>query len=374
MKSFKSGSYVSQGLYKSFQPSLINREWFLDDMDLIRLLEQADRELGRLDMFSEYIPNIELYIKMHMLKEATQSSKIEGTQTSMDEALMNAEDIAPEKLNDWEEVQNYISAMDLSIRRLHDLPFSSRLMKEVHQLLLQGVRGEHKKPGEFRQSQNWIGGASISDAIFVPPVHTSISELMSDLEHFVHNDKWYFPDLLKIALIHYQFETIHPFLDGNGRLGRLMIPLYLVDKGILRRPVLYLSDFFEQNRTHYYDNLMWAREKNDLAKWFKFFLVGIIETSKKGVTTFHKILSLKHQTDVKLLTLRSRTSKAQKLMAYLYQTPIMDASQAAKISQLSLASAYKLIKDLMDLQILSYSTSKRRGKLFVFNEYLKLFR
>jgi Fic family protein len=271
MKNFESGRYIQQGYYKSFQPNFINRGWSVDNMELIQLLGRADRELGRLDMYSEYIPNIDLFISMHVLKEATQSSKIEGTRTNMAEALLDQQDVAPEKREDWEEVQNYVTAMKEAMTNLHTLPFSSRLIREIHHTLLQGVRGKHKQPGEFRQSQNWIGGATLDDAIFVPPVHSLIAELMSDIEQFVHNHTDYFPELLKIALVHYQFETIHPFLDGNGRVGRLLIPLYLVEQRILKQPVLYLSDFFERNRTHYYDNLMRVREKNDLLQWFKFF-------------------------------------------------------------------------------------------------------
>jgi len=284
MKDFNAGTYVSQGYYKSFQPSLINKQWHLDDMEVIQLLSKADRDLGRLDMYSHYIPNIDLFISMHVLKEATQSSRIEGTQTNIEEALREIEDIPPDKRDDWEEVQNYIRAMEAAISELDKLPFSARLIRHTHKTLLQGVRGGKRQPGEFRRSQNWIGGATINDATFIPPVHTSIPELIGDLENFVHNKEILLPDLLKIALIHYQFETIHPFLDGNGRTGRLMITLYLVNNGILKKPILYLSDFFEKHRRHYYENLMLVREKNDINQWFKFFLVGIIETANKGIT------------------------------------------------------------------------------------------
>ena len=290
MKNYKSGNFENQGYYKSFQPSFINKHWLLDDMEIQQLLSKADRQLGRLDMYSEYIPNIDMYISMHVLKEATQSSKIEGTQTNIEEALLDKDDIVLDKRDDWEEVQNYIEAMNSAIKELETLPFSSRLIKETHRTLLQGVRGENKQPGDFRTSQNWIGGASINDATFIPPVHNSLAELMSDLEKFAHNEEYYFPDLLKIALIHYQFETIHPFLDGNGRVGRLLITLYLVDKTILKKPILYLSDFFERNRQLYYDNLMNVRTKDDLKQWFKFFLVGIIETAKSGIETFDAVL------------------------------------------------------------------------------------
>lgn len=187
MKEFKSGQYIKQGSYKSFQPNPIDRPWIMDDMEVLQLLGIADRELGRLDMYSEYIPNIELFISMHVLKEATQSSKIEGTQTNMEEALLDKEDVPLDKRNDWEEVQNYIQAMEHAMGALEKLPFSSRLIRETHKTLMQGVRGEQKQPGEFRTSQNWIGGASINDAVFVPPVHTSIPELMGDIEKFAHN-------------------------------------------------------------------------------------------------------------------------------------------------------------------------------------------
>jgi len=374
MKNFQSGHYIQQGHYKSFQPAPINRAWRLDNMVLIQLLGQADRELGRLDMYSDYIPDIDLFIKMHVLKEATQSSKIEGTQTNMEEALLEKEDVALDKRDDWEEVQNYVAAMHETIAKLETLPFSSRLIREAHKTLLQGVRGTHKQPGDFRHSQNWIGGATINDAVFVPPVHASINELIGDIEKFLHNDSHYFPELLKIALVHYQFETIHPFLDGNGRVGRLLITLYLFSKGILKKPVLYMSDFFERNRSHYYDNLMRVREKNDLLQWFKFFLVGIIETAKSGITTFDNILKLQKQMGAQIQTLGSRTANAHKIANYLYQRPMIDAAKVGEVANISPASAYKLIADLEKFGILKEITGGKRGKMYVYYDYLQLFK
>jgi Fic family protein len=236
MRNFQSGRFVNQGYYKAFVPNLINREWIIDDMRVVNLLSRADRALGRLDMYSDYV-DIDLYIAMHVAKEATQSARIEGTQTSIEEAFAAKEDIEPQRREDWTEVQNYIKAMNDSVAALKKLPFSSRLIKMAHKTLLQGARGRHKSSGEYRVSQNWIGGASINDAVFVPPPHTEIGALMSDLEKFAHNDSLDLPDLIKAALIHYQFETIHPFLDGNGRVGRLMIALYLIEKKVLKRPI-----------------------------------------------------------------------------------------------------------------------------------------
>jgi len=222
MKLFKAGSYINQGYYKSFNPSHINRKWLLEDIEIQQLLSQADRHIGRLDMFSEHIPNINLFISMHVVKEATQSSKIEGTQTNIEDIFLDKNDFSIEKRNDIQEVENYIAAINLCIEKIKDIPLSSRLIKYAHRILLQTGRGQNKLPGEFRTSQNWIGGATISDAIFIPPIYSTIPELMSDIEKFIHNEH-YFPDLLKIGIIHYQFETIHPFLDGNGRVGRLLI-------------------------------------------------------------------------------------------------------------------------------------------------------
>ncbi|EIJ38249.1 hypothetical protein JoomaDRAFT_1231 [Galbibacter orientalis DSM 19592] len=373
MENFKSGSYISQGYYKSFQPNSINKEWIINNMEVFNLLSKADRQLGRLDMYSEYV-NIDLFISMHIAKEATQSSKIEGTQTNMEEAFLKKEDVAIEKRDDWEEVQNYISAMNEAVKMLHTLPFSSRLIRQTHKILLRGVRGTHKLPGAYRTSQNWIGGASINDAVFIPPAHNSIGDLMSDIEKFANDELNPLPDLLKIALIHYQFETIHPFLDGNGRVGRLLITLYLVSKGILKQPILYLSDFFERNRSLYYDNLMRVRTHNDLSQWFKFFLTGVIETAQSGVQTFNSIMQLQKNIDEQLKQLGSRSGDGRKVVDYLYTNPILDAIKVADIIEKTPRPAYKLIDSLENLGIIKEITGGQRGRLYSFNEYLDLFK
>lgn len=372
MRNFKSGKYISQGYYKSFQPSIINREWHVDDMQVIGLLSKADRQLGRLDMYSEYV-SIDLFIRMHIAKEATQSSKIEGTQTNMQEVFLDKNDITSEKRDDWVEVQNYISAMNEAVKLLHTLPFSSRLIRQTHKILLQGARGENKLPGEYRTSQNWIGGASINDAVFVPPMHTTINDLMSDLEKFANDELNTMPDLIKVALIHYHFETIHPFLDGNGRVGRLLITLYLVGKGILKQPILYLSDFFERNRTLYYDNLMRARTHNDISQWVKFFLTGVIETAKHGVETFDGIMQLQKSMDITLLELGSRKADAQNVLQHLYTNPILDVDVIQNITGKSQASAYRLLKDLSELGVVKEITGTQRNKKYVFKSYIELF-
>ena len=374
MKNFKAGNYINQGTFKSFIPEEINRDWTLDDMEVIELLSQADRQLGRLDMYSEHTPNIDLFISMHVLKEATKSSKIEGTKTNIEEALQDKEELAEEQRDDWDEVQNYIHALNSTIKSLDELPLSSRLIKMAHKVLLKEVRGKHKTPGQFRTSQNWIGGASISDATFIPPPHLEVPRLMGDLEKFSHNTEIRLPHLLKIALIHYQFETIHPFLDGNGRVGRLLITLYLVEKGILKKPILYLSDFLERNRQLYYDNLMKVRVADDIKQWFKFFLVGIIETAKGSIDTFDNIMKLQREVDIKIQRLGARTSNARVVVSQLYVRPLINVQKVADITDLSLPSAYKLVNELEQLGILKEITGAKRGKQYWFDEYINLFK
>ena len=373
MRNFHPGRWVRTGSYRSFHPSPINRTWVLDDPEVQHLLSLADREVGRLDMFSEYVPNVELFIAMHVAKEATQSSRIEGTQTRMEEALLDAEDVPQEKRDDWEEVQNYIGAMNRAIEELSGLPLSSRLIRNTHRVLLQGVRGEHKQPGEFRTSQNWIGGATLSDALFVPPPHHEVPALMSDLERFIHSEEILLPDLVKVALVHYQFETIHPFLDGNGRVGRLLITLYLVDRGILKRPLLYLSDFFERHRTLYYDNLMRVREKGDLVQWLRFFLAGVVETAQSAIATLDAILQLNKEVDLLVEPLGSRAENARRVIRALYARPVIGADRVATVTGLSMPSAYRLIREMEGAGLLEEITGAQRGRLYLFRRYMNLF-
>ena len=373
MDKYSSGKYVSQGTYAAFVPTHINREWNISDSSLQTLLSKADRQLGRLDMYSEYIPNLDLFINMHILKEATKSSKIEGTQTNIEDALLDAENAPVERKNDVQEVKNYTKAMNLAVERMEKLPLSSKLIKMTHKALLEGVRGERKQPGNFRTSQNWIGGASINDATFVPPPHSMVNELMSDLEKFAHNESIYLPELLRIGIIHYQFETIHPFLDGNGRIGRLMIPLYLVEKGILKRPILYLSDFFERNRKLYYDNLMIVREDHNLTQWLKFFLVGVTETAKNGIETLDGLLKLQKESELKIQSMGSRSAHASQILNKLYDLPLINAKEITEMLNCSSPHAYTIIRELEERDILKPVTNAKRNKLYWFYDYIQLF-
>jgi Fic family protein len=371
---FKAGQYVQQYQYKSLTPAKVNKEWTWNEPKINTLLAEANNKLGELNAFSLYVPDIDFFIVMHILKEATTSSRIEGTRTGVDEALLSVNEIDPEKRDDWEEVQNYIHSLNYSIEKLKELPLSTRLLKEAHKILLEGVRGESKMPGDYRTSQNWIGGATLKDAVFIPPQHTEVSELMNDLENFIHNNKIEVPHLIRIAIAHYQFETVHPFLDGNGRLGRLMITLYLVSVGLLDKPTLYLSDFFEKNKALYYDNLSFVRTSNNLIQWTKFFLVAIIETSDKGIKTFREILKLKEKLEgEKLLSLGKRIHNAKKLINFLYSKPIINVKEVENLLQLTTKPANTMIKDFEDLGILKEITGYKRNRLFLFEEYYKLF-
>jgi Fic family protein len=374
ISSFDSGKLVQRLEYKSFEPNLINTEWHLDNDAVALLLSQADQKLGELNAFSQLIPDVDFFIKMHVLKEGTKSSRIEGTQTNIDEAIQKEEFIQPEKKDDWQEVQNYVEAMNTAILELKDLPLSNRLLKNAHKIILQGVRGKHKQPGEFRISQNWIGGSSLADAKFIPPHQDGVIEYMSDLEHFIHSDSSNLPHLIKIAILHYQFETIHPFLDGNGRLGRLLITLYLVSSGLLVKPTLYLSDFFEKNKEHYYDNLTIVRTKNDLVQWLKFFLEGIRVTAENSIQTFKEIIALRASVENKIITLGKKQMLAKNVLQYLYSQPISDMQSIANATNVSVTSISRLLNDFIRLGILVELTGFKRNRIFAFEQYLKLFR
>lgn len=373
LQSFISGKHVKQIEYQSFSPEKINHEWIVSTPEVNKLLAEANRLIGELNAFSQIVPDVDFFITMHILKEATTSSRIEGTKTNMEEALVKEEDINPEKRNDWTEVQNYIKAINTSIKDLEKLPISNRLIKKTHKTLLSGVRGKHKIPGDFRTSQNWIG-ATLKDAIFIPPHHSEVIELMSDLEKFINEDEYHVPHLIKIAIVHYQFETIHPFLDGNGRLGRLLITLYLVSNNVLKKPSLYLSDFFEKNKGYYYDNLMTVRLTSNLVQWVKFFLVGVIETSKESIQVFKDIITLMKDIETKRLPkLGSKIENAQQLLKQLFQIPITDSKQVSELLGISPSTANRLIKELIELQILSESTGYKRNRKYIFTEYFKIF-
>lgn len=373
LKDFRAGNLHKQLGFRSFMPERVNLEWIISDPQLNTLLAEANRFLGELNALSLYVPDVDFFITMHVTKEATESSRIEGTQTNIEEALLKIEALEPERRADWEEVRNYIDAINYAIDELDRLPLSNRLLRATHAILLRGVRGQHKMPGEFRTSQNWIG-PSLAAATFVPPAQQEVPDLMGDLENFLNNDDIRVPDLVRIAIAHYQFETIHPFLDGNGRLGRLLITLFLVSNKLLARPTLYLSDFFEQNRLQYFDLLTAVRTQNRLQEWVRFFLVGVVETSRKGIATFQEILRLKEEVENRVLALGKRTPLARRLLRHLYSQPLVTANEVAAALQVSGPTANALIQELVRINILQELTGYKRNRIFSFTAYVRLFK
>lgn len=375
LEKYISGKFIKDPTgYNYFLPGFINDSWVWEDQKINSLLEKAAIKLGELNSFSKLVPNIDLFIQLLVTKEAVVSSRIEGTKTQIDEAFLDEEDIFPERRNDWREVNNYIRALNQAVNDLETFPISSRLIKKTHQILLEGVRGEHKQPGEFRTSQNWIGGNSLDDAIFIPPHPTYVNELMGDLENFLYNENINLPDLIKIGIAHYQFETIHPFLDGNGRIGRLLITLFFIERKILNKPLLYLSAFFEKDKSLYYDNLTFVRTRNDLKQWLKYFLVGIAETAETATQTLSNILDLKSRLETTINTnFGKRARNAMILLNYLFQKPVINVNKLKEITNSTYKTANDLITEFVNTGILKEMTGQQRNRVFIFDEYLNLF-
>ncbi|MBS9775575.1 MAG: Fic family protein [Fusobacterium sp.] len=372
---FKAGNKIKQDYYSAFVPNKVNLKWKWENSDIDMLLEKANLELGSLNSFADLIPNIDIYIKMHIRTEANKSSKIEGTKTSIEEEMLNIEDISPEKRDDYQEVHNYINALNYGIEEISsgNLPFSSRLIRNMHKILLDNVRGKHKYPGEYRVSQNWIGGSKPSDAKHVPPPHYMLDELMSDFEKFIHNDELKIPHLIKIAILHYQFETIHPFSDGNGRVGRVMIPLYLLEKNILSKPCFYISDYFEKNRMDYYEFLTKVREKDDMISWVKFFLIGVIQTAQTAKRKFQKVVTLVKEYEEQILELRGNGFNILKVLQTFYSVPIRKGIEISEETNLSLPTVNLILKKLEEKGILIEITNYKRNKIYCLDKYFSIF-
>ena len=374
IKDFKSGSLKQGYKYQYFMPEKINHDFSWEDTSINTLLEKASFHLGALNSFSSLVPDADMFIIMHIFKEAVISNRIEGTRTNIEEALNEQENLDPEKRDDWQEVHNYVKAMNNAIQELENLPLSNRLIKNTHKILLSTGRGKHKSPGEFRISQNWIGGTTLLDAVFIPPAHEELPELLSDLELFLNNTNINIPHLIRIAIAHYQFETIHPFLDGNGRIGRLLIGLYLVHSKVLQKPLLYLSDFFEKNKTLYYDNLTFVRTKNDMSQWIKYFLEGVSQTAENSAQTLKKIIELKTDLEKnKLLSLGKRTKTANEFLYFLFHSPVITSTALQKEMKITAKTANSLIDAFIGLNILKERTGYSRNRIFVFDKYVELF-
>lgn len=372
----RSGVFIKQASgYKAFIPNPLPPEPPINiDLDIMTLLSKADRCLGRLDGVTEILPDPDLFVAMYVKKEALLSSQIEGTQASLIDVLDVPEPTNVQKVKSVEEVVNYIQAMNYGLERLTELPLSLRLFKEIHEILLQGVRGSERSPGEFRRSQNWIGpaGCTLTTASFVPPPPHEMMQALGDLEVYFHSEES-MPPLVKIGLIHAQFETIHPFLDGNGRMGRLLITFWLCQQKILNKPLLYLSYFFKMNRTEYYDRLMSVRLHGDWEGWIKFFLRGIAEVSVEASETAKKILALKelHSSLINNGNLRN-AANGLRLLEKLFEQPIMTARMVEDYLPVSYPTANTLLNELCGLGILTAEENKQRNKKYSYKDYIDL--
>ncbi len=368
-------SVMQSGGYKAFIPALLPPDPPIKyDEELQSLLSKADRDLARLDGITTVLPNPDLFIAMYVKKEALLSSQIEGTQASLEGVLEFEADLTPkEDVNEIKEVINYIKALNYGMNRLNDLPMSLRLIREIHKNLLEGTRGANRNPGEFRIFQNFIGapGASLNEAIFIPPPPDMVIPAMEELERFFHS-KDNIPPLVKIALIHAQFETIHPFLDGNGRVGRLLITFYLFWKEILSRPLLYLSFYLKKNRTEYYDLLMKVRTEGAWEEWIKFFLKGVSETSQEAANTAREIIKLKDDLITRLYENSVSSVYAVKLIDLLFEKPVISTKDVVERLKVSMVTANELVRRFDKIGILKEITGKQRYKKYIFTAYVEI--
>ncbi|MEE9612227.1 MAG: Fic family protein [Desulfatiglandales bacterium] len=354
--------------YKAFIPSPLPPDppiaW---DEELQNLLSEADRALGRLDGMATVLPNPDLFVAMYVRKEAVLSSQIEGTRATLIDILDY--ETTGAMVKDVDEVVNYVRAMNKGLERLKTLPLSLRLIKEINKELLKGVRGGHRTPGEFRKTQNWIGppGSSISDATFIPPPPHQLMDALGNLEKFIHEEE-NLPVLVKNALIHAQFETIHPFLDGNGRVGRLLIAFILVHDNILERPLLYLSYYFKQNRQEYYDRLNNIKNKGDWEGWLKFFVKGTHEVSKQAVETAKKIIALQERDKMRL----ANKPNGLKLIDHLLMNPLVTIGEIRRVAGVSSATAGRLANQMIVMGILREITGYARNRKFLYKDYFEI--
>lgn len=373
IEDFKAGEKRPCYQYECFVPSFVNHDWSWDSQELTMALERAVKGLAGLDVCAQFVPDIDLFIRMHIVREANASSRIEGTQTEMEEVILPEESVVEERRNDWREVNNYIQSMNWAIDELKRLPLSIRLLRGAHEKLLAGARGDTKHPGEVRQSQNWIGGNSIATARYVPPAIEYLPDLLSDLEKFWHNEEIRVPNLIRCAISHYQFESIHPFLDGNGRVGRLLIPFYLISKGELSCPSLYISSHLERNRDAYYDFLSRVRRDNDLMGWVLFFLEAVADTSHTGCEKFKRIFALRDEMSAVAASL-SNAELARRAFRYLYSVPRVTVNQLTDELGCGYQAASRLVKALVSKGVLAPSSDAKRNTIYDFKRYLDVFK
>lgn len=360
--------------YQSFVPSPLPPTLPIEiSEDILEQLIKANSQLAILESVATRIPDVDLFVSMYVRKEALMSSQIEGTQATLEDVL---DPLIEDNTNrNVADVVNYIKATEYAIRRLHELPLCNRLLKETHAILMEGVRGQEKNPGEFRCSQNWIGGkgSTLRNAKYIPPSPDDMTEAMSDLEKYINADDR-LDGLIRAALIHYQFETIHPFLDGNGRIGRLLITLFLMEKKILTTPALYISYFLKKNRVEYYDRMTEVRSKGNYEQWVKFFLQAIAESAKDAIAAIDELTAL-HDKNVDLVAGMGRASKnAMLVFRYLEANPIIEIGKTAEALGITFGTASNVVERLSSAGILEQTTTGRRNRTFAYKDYLAILR
>lgn len=372
----QSGDFVTnlsgEMQYKSFRPTPLPPEIEIDN-EMIMILTAATKALASLDTISSYVPNMNLFVAMYVRKEALLSSQIEGTQATLEDVLDPL--IGKNTNQNVADVVNYIKATEFSLESLRTLPLCNRLLKETHGVLMGGVRGQEKNPGEFRASQNWIGtaGSSLKNASYIPPNYEDMLEAMSDLEKYINSDDS-LDVLIQAALIHYQFETIHPFLDGNGRIGRLLITLFLIEKKVLSSPALYISYFLKKNRIEYYDRMSEVRNKNNYEQWIKFFLNAIKDATEESIETIKKLTILRNNNIEKINKLGRASKNAKVVFDYLEENPIIDTGKTSKDLNLAFSTVSLAVNRLLESGILVQTNNANRNRIFVYEDYLAILR
>ena len=374
----RAGEYVTnlsgEAMYKSFKPSPLPPTPDINvDTEMLKKLVEANRALAKLVTTANLIPNVDLFISMYVRKEALISSQIEGTQCTLDDVL---DPEAEQNMNlDVGDVINYVNATRYALEKLEEMPLCNRLLREIHRELLSGVRGQEKNPGEFRKSQNWIGPAncSLKDARYIPPNVDDMNQAMTDLEKYMNEDEE-LDSLIRIALIHYQFETIHPFLDGNGRVGRLMILLYLMQQGIITKPIIYISYFLKKNQIEYYDRISEVRRSGNYEQWVSFFLESVSAAATDSLETVEKLSALHTQNIGKLPVSNRKTDNLRRIFDYIEQYPIVDIKKTAQDLDLSYNTVSTAVKKLVTLGILKETTNTSRNRVFSYEEYLNILR
>lgn len=366
-------SAVGGETYNTYIPAPLPPDPPLSMEELYPLLDRANTALGRLDGMSMILPNASLFLYLYIRKEAVLSSQIEGTQSSLSDLLLFETDETPGvPMDDVTEVSCYVAAISYGLERLKELPLSLRLLREIHAVLMNNARGGHKQPGEFRTSQNWIGGTRPGNALFVPPPPERLMETLDAFEKFLHNERVKLPALIKAALAHVQFETIHPFLDGNGRLGRLLITFMLCVEGILKEPLLYLSLYFKTNRQAYYDHLQSVRTTGDWEEWIRFFLTGVAEVANQATATAQAILALFNKHRAAIAASGKSTSTVLAIHTYLQRHPVANTTRIRETCKVSLPTVLRALAALQALDIIREITGKERHKVFVYQSYIDI--